>query len=74
MSKKIRFGIMLQGAGGHMNSWRHPKSPVGASVNLDFFKTAALKAEAAGIAFAFVADGSTSTKSRYRISSTASSR
>jgi FMN-dependent oxidoreductase (nitrilotriacetate monooxygenase family) len=57
MTKKIRFGIMLQGAGGHMNSWRHPKSPVDASVNLDFFKTTALKAEAAGIAFAFVADG-----------------
>jgi FMN-dependent oxidoreductase (nitrilotriacetate monooxygenase family) len=57
MSRKINFGIMLQGAGGHMNSWRHPKSPVNASVNLDFFKQTALKAEAAGIAFAFVADG-----------------
>ncbi len=57
MTKKIRFGIMLQGAGGHMNSWRHPKSPANASVNLDFFRTTALKAEAAGIAFAFVADG-----------------
>lgn len=57
MSKKISFGIMLQGAGGHMNSWRHPTSPVDASVNLDFFKTIALRAEDAGIAFAFVADG-----------------
>ncbi|MQY49328.1 NtaA/DmoA family FMN-dependent monooxygenase [Rhizobiales bacterium RZME27] len=57
MTRKISFGIMLQGAGGHMNAWRHPKSPVDASVNLDFFRTAALKAEAAGIAFAFVADG-----------------
>ncbi|MGI2035532.1 LLM class flavin-dependent oxidoreductase [Rhizobium panacihumi] len=57
MTRKINFGIMLQGAGGHMNAWRHPKSPVDASVNLDFFKTTALKAEAAGIAFAFVADG-----------------
>lgn len=57
MSGKINFGIMLQGAGGHMNAWRHPSSPVDASVNLDFFKSIALKAEAAGIAFAFVADG-----------------
>lgn len=57
MANKIKFGIMLQGAGGHMNAWRHPSSPVDASVNLDFFKTIALKAEAAGIAFAFVADG-----------------
>lgn len=57
MSKNINFGIMLQGAGGHMNSWRHPSSPVDASVNLEFFKSVARKAEAAGIAFAFVADG-----------------
>ncbi|MDO1583804.1 LLM class flavin-dependent oxidoreductase [Rhizobium oryzicola] len=57
MSKKITFGIMLQGPGGHMNAWRHPKSPVDASVNLEFFKSVALKAEAAGIAFGFVADG-----------------
>ncbi|TRL42284.1 LLM class flavin-dependent oxidoreductase [Rhizobium straminoryzae] len=57
MSKKITFGIMLQGAGGHMNAWRHPKSPVDASVNLAFFQSVAQKAEAAGIAFGFVADG-----------------
>ena len=55
--RKISFGIMLQGPGGHMNSWRHPSSPVDASVNLDFYIATALKAEAAGIAFAFVADG-----------------
>ena len=58
MSKKpITFGIMLQGPGSHMNSWRHPSSPADASVNLDFFVRTARKAEAAGIAFAFVADG-----------------
>jgi FMN-dependent oxidoreductase (nitrilotriacetate monooxygenase family) len=55
--KKIAFGIMLQGAGGHMHAWRHPSSPVDASVNLEFFKSVALKAEAVGIAFGFVADG-----------------
>jgi len=55
--KKINFGIMLHGAGGHMNAWRHPKSPVDASINLEFFKSTILKAEAAGFAFAFVADG-----------------
>ncbi|APG93451.1 LLM class flavin-dependent oxidoreductase [Sinorhizobium americanum] len=55
--KKITFGIMLQGAGGHMNAWKHPSGPADASVNLEFLKTTALKAEAAGIAFAFVADG-----------------
>jgi len=55
--RAIRFGIMLQGAGGHMNSWKHPSGPADASVNLDFFVDTARKAEAAGIAFAFVADG-----------------
>lgn len=58
MSKKqIKFGIMLQGAGGHMNSWKHPSGPADASVNLQFFIDAARAAEEAGIAFAFVADG-----------------
>jgi len=58
MSKSlIPFGIMLHGAGGHMNSWRHPAGPADASVNLDFIVTTTKKAEAAGIAFAFVADG-----------------
>ncbi|PTQ96072.1 FMN-dependent oxidoreductase (nitrilotriacetate monooxygenase family) [Paraburkholderia sp. GV068] len=58
MSKKhIPFGIMLQGAGSHMNAWKHPAGPADASVNLDFMIRTAQKAEANGIAFAFVADG-----------------
>jgi len=58
MSKTpIRFGVMLQGAGGHMNSWKHPAGPADASVNLDFYIRTTQKAEAHGIAFAFVADG-----------------
>lgn len=55
--KQIKFGIMLQGAGGHMNAWKHPSGPADASVNLLFYIDAARKAEDAGIAFAFVADG-----------------
>ncbi|WP_298925905.1 LLM class flavin-dependent oxidoreductase [uncultured Ramlibacter sp.] len=58
MSKQpIPFGLMLQGAGSHMNAWKHPAGPADASVNLDFYIATARKAEAAGIAFAFVADG-----------------
>ncbi|AQS41024.1 MAG: Nitrilotriacetate monooxygenase family FMN-dependent oxidoreductase [Candidatus Tokpelaia hoelldobleri] len=58
MSKgKINFGIMLHGAGGHMNSWRHPSGPADASVNIRYITDVARAAEAAGIAFAFVADG-----------------
>lgn len=55
--KSIRFGVMLHGAGGHMNAWKHPSGPADASVNLQFYIDTARKAEAAGIAFAFVADG-----------------
>ncbi|RDJ27709.1 FMN-dependent monooxygenase [Bosea caraganae] len=55
--QRITFGIMLQGPGSHMNSWRHPSSPADASVNFDFFVRTARKAEENGIAFAFVADG-----------------
>lgn len=58
MSKqKINFGIMLHGAGGHMNSWRHSSTPADASVNIDYNIATAKKAEEAGIAFIFVADG-----------------
>lgn len=53
----ITFGIMLQGAGGHMNAWKHPSGPADASVNFDFLAETARRAEAAGVAFAFVADG-----------------
>jgi FMN-dependent oxidoreductase (nitrilotriacetate monooxygenase family) len=53
----IRFGLMLQGAGSHMNAWKHPSNPADASVNLDHYLRLTKTAEAAGIAFAFVADG-----------------
>jgi FMN-dependent oxidoreductase (nitrilotriacetate monooxygenase family) len=55
--QNIKFGIMLHGAGGHMNAWRHPSGPADASINLQFFIDTARKAEAAGILFGFVADG-----------------
>lgn len=58
MSKRpIRFGIMLHGAGGHMNAWKHPAGPADASTNLQFVTGVAKTAEANGIAFVFVADG-----------------
>ncbi len=57
VQKHIPFGIMLQGPGGHMNAWKHQSGPADASVNFEFFVKTARRAEAAGIAFAFVADG-----------------
>jgi FMN-dependent oxidoreductase (nitrilotriacetate monooxygenase family) len=55
--RNVNFGIMLHGAGGHMNAWKHPSGPADASVNLDFIVDVTRKAEANGFAFAFVADG-----------------
>lgn len=58
MSKSpIRFGLMLHGAGAHMNAWRHPGVPADASVNLQHYIRITQKAEANGVVFAFVADG-----------------
>ena len=54
--KPIIFGIMLQGAGSHINVWHYPRGPADAGDNFDFLRSTALKAEAARIAFAFVAD------------------
>ncbi len=53
----IRFGLMLQGAGSHMNAWRHDSNPVDASINLPHYLRITRQAEDAGIAFVFVADG-----------------
>ncbi|MEI2387594.1 LLM class flavin-dependent oxidoreductase [Breoghania sp. JC706] len=56
-SKRIHFGVMLQGAGVNMNAWRHPSVPPNASINFDFYVERARKAEAAGLDFVFIADG-----------------
>ncbi|WP_321925970.1 LLM class flavin-dependent oxidoreductase [Burkholderia sp. BCC1998] len=55
--RNLTFGLMLHGAGGHMNSWKHPAGPADASVNIDFVTGIAQTAEANGVAFVFVADG-----------------
>ena len=56
MSKKVQFGVMLHGPGGHMNAWRSPDVASDASVNLEHYKNITLKSEAAGFSFVFVAD------------------
>lgn len=53
----IKLGLMLHGAGGHMNSWKHEKAPADASVNFRYFTDLAQRAEAAQFDFLFVADG-----------------
>jgi len=55
--KKIKFGVMLNGAGGHMNAWKDPSVPTDASVNLQHYQSSTRQAEEAGFSFVFVADG-----------------
>ncbi len=55
--KRIKLGLMLQGAGSHMNSWRHQDVPADASVNFGWYQRLTQKAETAGFDFIFIADG-----------------
>lgn len=48
---------MIQGPGGHMNSWKSKEVPDDASVNLNHYISVTKKAEAAGMDFVFIADG-----------------
>lgn len=57
MSKKVQFGVMLHGPGGHMNAWRSNDVPSDASVNFEHYKNITQKAENAGFSFVFIADG-----------------
>ncbi|WP_052255303.1 LLM class flavin-dependent oxidoreductase [Salinicoccus sp. YB14-2] len=56
-SKKVQFGVMLHGPGGHMNAWRSDDVPSDASTNFEHYQSVTKKAEAAGFSFVFVADG-----------------
>lgn len=55
--QRIKLGLMLQGAGGFMNAWRHRNVPADASVNVNWYHQLAHQAEEAGLDFLFVADG-----------------
>lgn len=55
--QRIKLGLMLQGAGGFMNAWRHHRVPADASVNVNWYHQLARQAEDTGLDFLFVADG-----------------
>ncbi len=58
MSKKnMKLGIIIQGSGGHMNSWKSEDVPVDGSINFHHYVSVTKKAEEAGFDFAFIADG-----------------
>ena len=56
-NRQLRLGTILHGASGNMSAWRHPAAIADASINFDFVKDTALKAEAGKLDFLFVADG-----------------
>ncbi len=55
--RQLRLGTILHGASGNMSAWRHPEAVADASINFDFVKATALKAEEGKLDFLFVADG-----------------
>ena len=55
--RQLRIGTILHGASGNMSAWRHPAALADASINFDFVKQTALKAEEGKLDFIFIADG-----------------
>ncbi|PMT97574.1 monooxygenase [Klebsiella sp. Kd70 TUC-EEAOC] len=55
--RQLRIGTILHGASGNMSAWRHPVALADASINFEFVKQTALKAEEGKLDFIFVADG-----------------
>ena len=56
-TRQLRLGTILHGASGNMSAWRHPAAIADASINFNFVKDTALKAEEGKLDFLFVADG-----------------
>ncbi|MBJ6360704.1 LLM class flavin-dependent oxidoreductase [Paenibacillus sp. GCM10012307] len=56
-SRKLRLGTVIHGVGGGTAQWRHPQALSDASVNIDFYKEQARKAEEGKLDFLFIADG-----------------
>lgn len=56
-TRQLRLGTILHGASGNMSAWRHPAAVDDASINFEFVKQTAFKAEEGKLDFIFVADG-----------------
>lgn len=57
MTRKIHFGALIHGVGGHISLWRHPKVKSNQSVSLEYYIQQAKLAEIANFDFIFIADG-----------------
>ncbi|SFF38192.1 FMN-dependent oxidoreductase, nitrilotriacetate monooxygenase family [Paenibacillus algorifonticola] len=55
--RQLKLGAILHGVGGNIAGWRHPDAQPDASVNIEFYKQQAQKAEAGKFDFVFIADG-----------------
>ncbi|WP_411342449.1 LLM class flavin-dependent oxidoreductase [Paenibacillus sp. WLX1005] len=55
--KQLHLGAIIQGVGGNMSAWRHPEATVDASINFDYYRQQAQKAEQGKFDFLFIADG-----------------
>jgi FMN-dependent oxidoreductase (nitrilotriacetate monooxygenase family) len=53
---QLKLGAILSGVGIGQNDWRHPDLPGDASIDIDWFITAARKAEAAKFDLVFIVD------------------
>jgi len=55
--KQLKLGAIIHGVGGTSTDWRHPDVIGDASVNIDFYKQQAQKAEEGKFDLVFIADG-----------------
>jgi FMN-dependent oxidoreductase (nitrilotriacetate monooxygenase family) len=53
---QLKLGAVLGGVGMTATGWRHPDLPGDASINIDWYRAAARKAEAAKFDFVFIVD------------------
>ncbi|HYP97511.1 MAG TPA: LLM class flavin-dependent oxidoreductase [Polyangiaceae bacterium] len=55
-NRQLRLGAILQGVGMTQDGWKQPGVPTNASINIDWYKDAARRAEAAKFDFVFIVD------------------
>jgi FMN-dependent oxidoreductase (nitrilotriacetate monooxygenase family) len=55
-NRQLKLGAILSGVGTSQNGWRHPDLPGDASVDIDWYRENARKAEAAKFDFVFMVD------------------
>jgi FMN-dependent oxidoreductase (nitrilotriacetate monooxygenase family) len=55
--RKLRLGANLNGVGNSISFWRHPEVPTNASVDINFYRKQAQKAEEGKFDLLFIADG-----------------